>query len=161
MTFCRRERTTVKRGCLILPLLLLLSLLAACSPAAEPPALDGESLCTAQALLAASGSQTAPETVAQVAEDLALLKVTMLGELVRVEEVTQEGVTYAIDYPAAGVTDLLQVAAQEDGSTTVTVTQGEKEDVFEYPPIGTVRLNGVRLTGCAPLDQTEAPRGGA
>lgn len=143
----------------MLPLLLLLSLLAACSPAAAPP--DAESLRTAQTLLAASGSQTDPETVAQVAEDLALLKVTVLGELVRVAEVSPQGIVYAIDYDQAGLTDLLRVTGQEDGRVTVTITQGEKEDVFEYPPNSTVRLNGVRLTGCAPLDQTEAPKRGS
>ena len=144
----------------ILSLLLALVLLSGCAPAAEPSAPAEESLRAAQAMLEASGSQGSPETVAQVAEDLERLEVTMLRDLVRVAEVGPQGITYAIDYDQAGITDLLRVTGQEDGSVTVTITEGEKEDVFHYPSNGTVELNGARLTGCDPLDRQETPQKG-
>lgn len=145
---------------LCLAFALLLGLLSGCQGTQKPqePA-DGNPQLNqaAQELLAESGQPSDPQQTQQVAQDLQLLSGTVLSELVRVEEITQEGVTYAIDYPAAGVTDLLQVAAQEDGSTTVTITEGEKTDVFTYQTNGKVLLNGETLSGCDLIAGEEAP----
>ena len=156
-----KEETAMKNcKALCLAFALLLGLLSGCQGTQEPqePADGNPQLAqAAQELLAESGQPSDPQQTQQVAQDLQLLSGTVLRELVRVEEITQEGVTYAIDYPAAGVTDLLQVAAQEDGSTTVTITEGEKTDVFTYQTNGKVLLNGETLSGCELIAGEEAP----
>lgn len=134
---------------LFLAAVLLLGLLSGCQQTQTAEEITPALRQAAQDLLAESGQPT--DQADRVAEDLRLLSVTILGQLVQVETITQEGITYAIDYPDTGVTELLQVAAQEDGSTTVTITDGERTDVFTYQTNGKIRLNGETLSDCKPL----------
>lgn len=136
-----------KYPALFLAAVLLLSLLSSCQQAETPTEATPAQQQAARDLLAASGQPT--DQAAQVAEDLRLLSPTVFGPMVRVETITPEGITYAIDYP--DTTELLQVAAQEDGRTAVTITDGGRTDVFTYRPGGALLLNGQTLSGCKAL----------
>lgn len=142
-----------KYPALFLAAVLLLSLLSSCQQAETPTEATPAQQQAARDLLAASGQPA--DQAAQVAEDLRLLSPTVFGPMVRVEAITPEGITYAIDYP--DTTELLQVAAQEDGRTAVTITDGGRTDVFTYRPGGALLLNGQTLSGCKALTGEEAP----
>lgn len=130
---------------------LLLSLLSGCQQEEPPAETTPAQQQAAQDLLTASG-QPADETY-RVAQDLRLLSPTVFGQMVRVEAITPEGITYAIDY--SDTTEFLQVAAQEDGGTAVTITDGARTDVFTYRTGGKFLLNGQIISDCEPLAQGE------
>lgn len=142
-----------KSPTLFLAAVLLLGMLSGCQQTQTAEEATSAQQQAARDLLAASGQPT--DQAAQVAEDLRLLSPTVFGPMVRVETITPEGITYAIDYP--DTTELLQVAAQEDGRTAVTITDGGRTDVFTYRPGGALLLNGQTLSGCKALTGEEAP----
>lgn len=138
---------------LFLAAVLLLGLLSGCQQTQTAEEATSAQQQVARDLLAASGQPA--DQAAQVAQDLRLLSPTVFGPMVRVETITPEGITYAIDYP--DTTELLQVAAQEDGRTAVTITDGGRTDVFTYRPGGALLLNGQTLSGCKALTGEESP----
>jgi DNA-binding transcriptional regulator of glucitol operon len=110
------------------------------------------SMDRAQELVSAYAAETPlgdrqAEVEQQVQQDLAQMRgTTFFWDVNRIAEIQPEQIVYAMDMST--VTDYLTVERTDNGDRVLTITEGDKENVWVYQRNGKVFLDGARMKVC-------------
>ena len=89
------------------------------------------------------------EVAQQVQQDLAQMRgTTFFWDVNRIAEIQPEQIVYAMDMGSGDLIDYITVEQNDNGDRVLTITEGDKKNVWVYQKNGKVFLDGARMKVC-------------